>query len=97
MRRSGAAHSVAWNHQNRRIQLGSRNLRSYTRRFSENNYFDHKRISPRFVVKSYLGCFFIKEITHKVTGNSSTAHDWFRCSWDSSGTCSPRLSANLMF
>ncbi|KER32096.1 hypothetical protein T265_01722 [Opisthorchis viverrini] len=33
---------------------------------------------------------------HKVTENSSTAHDWFSPSWGSSGRRSPRVSVNLM-
>ncbi|KER22202.1 LOW QUALITY PROTEIN: hypothetical protein T265_14920, partial [Opisthorchis viverrini] len=40
---------------------------------------------------------FIKETTHKVAENPSTAHDRFRPSWDSSGRRSPRVSVNLMF
>ncbi|KER30240.1 hypothetical protein T265_03295 [Opisthorchis viverrini] len=32
-----------------------------------------------------------------VAENSSTAHDWFRPSWGSSGRRSPRVSVNLMF
>ncbi|KER30907.1 hypothetical protein T265_02722 [Opisthorchis viverrini] len=38
----------------------------------------------------------IKETTHKVAENSSTAHDRFRSSWGSSGRCSPRVSIDLM-
>ncbi|KAG5448124.1 hypothetical protein CSKR_106376 [Clonorchis sinensis] len=34
---------------------------------------------------------------HQVAENSSTAHDWFRPSWGSSGRRSPRVSVNLMF
>ncbi|KAG5441010.1 hypothetical protein CSKR_101240 [Clonorchis sinensis] len=34
---------------------------------------------------------------HQVAENSSTAHDRFRSSWDSSSRCSPRVSINLMF
>ncbi|KAG5453481.1 hypothetical protein CSKR_114249 [Clonorchis sinensis] len=44
-----------------------------------------------------LPYIFIKETTHKVAENSSTAHDRFCSSWDSSGRCSPRVSVNLMF
>ncbi|KER28575.1 hypothetical protein T265_04619 [Opisthorchis viverrini] len=39
---------------------------------------------------------FIKETTHKVAENSSTADDRFHPSWGSSGRCSPRVSVNLM-
>ncbi|KER31081.1 hypothetical protein T265_02642 [Opisthorchis viverrini] len=35
--------------------------------------------------------------THKVSENSSTAHDRFRPFWGSSGRRSPRISVNLMF
>ncbi|KER30273.1 hypothetical protein T265_03227 [Opisthorchis viverrini] len=38
----------------------------------------------------------MKETTHKVAENSSTAHDRFRPSWGSSGRRSPRVSINLM-
>ncbi|KER25289.1 hypothetical protein T265_07229 [Opisthorchis viverrini] len=37
----------------------------------------------------------MKETTHKVAGNSSTAHDRFRPSWGSSGRHSRRVSVNL--
>ncbi|KER22729.1 hypothetical protein T265_14798, partial [Opisthorchis viverrini] len=40
---------------------------------------------------------FMKETTHKVAENCSTAHDRFRPSWGSSGRHSPRVSVNLMF
>ncbi|KER26989.1 LOW QUALITY PROTEIN: hypothetical protein T265_13898 [Opisthorchis viverrini] len=36
----------------------------------------------------------VKETTHKVAENSSTAHDRFRPSWGSSGRHSPRVSVN---
>ncbi|KAG5447150.1 hypothetical protein CSKR_107956 [Clonorchis sinensis] len=41
--------------------------------------------------------FFMKETTHKVAENPSTAHDRLRPAWGSSGRCSPRVSVNLMF
>ncbi|KER27154.1 hypothetical protein T265_05765 [Opisthorchis viverrini] len=39
----------------------------------------------------------LKETTHKIAENSSTAHDRFRPTWGSSGRRSPRVSVNLMF
>ncbi|KER23701.1 hypothetical protein T265_08467 [Opisthorchis viverrini] len=38
----------------------------------------------------------MKETTHKVVKNSSTAHDRFRPSWGSSGRRSPQVSVNLI-
>ncbi|KAG5451447.1 hypothetical protein CSKR_107634, partial [Clonorchis sinensis] len=39
----------------------------------------------------------MKETTHKVAENSSTAHDRFRPSWGSSSRRGPRISVNCMF
>ncbi|KER29782.1 hypothetical protein T265_03691 [Opisthorchis viverrini] len=47
-----------------------------------------------FEISQYI---FIKETTHKVAENSSTAHDRFHPSWGSSDRRSPRVSVNLMF
>ncbi|KER19501.1 hypothetical protein T265_15524, partial [Opisthorchis viverrini] len=47
--------------------------------------------------RSHEGTTFIKETTHKVTENSSTAHDRFLSPWRPSGRRSPRVSVNLMF
>ncbi|KER21750.1 hypothetical protein T265_09989 [Opisthorchis viverrini] len=40
---------------------------------------------------------FVKETTHKVAENSTTAYDRFRPSWGSSVRHSPRVTVNLMF
>ncbi|KER30053.1 hypothetical protein T265_03426 [Opisthorchis viverrini] len=47
-----------------------------------------------FEISQYI---FLRETTHKVAENSSTAHDQFRPSWGSSGRRSPGVSANFMF
>ncbi|KAG5440988.1 hypothetical protein CSKR_109694 [Clonorchis sinensis] len=54
----------------------------------------HVSVGAIFEISQYI---FIKETTHKVAENSSTAHDRFRTSWGSSGRRSPRVSVNLMF
>ncbi|KER24363.1 hypothetical protein T265_14442, partial [Opisthorchis viverrini] len=46
---------------------------------------DHKNTSPMDTGNKKTLRFFIKETTHKVAENSSTAHDRFRHSWGSSG------------
>ncbi|KAG5452716.1 hypothetical protein CSKR_102145 [Clonorchis sinensis] len=38
----------------------------------------HVSVGTTFEISQYI---FIKETTHKVADNSSTAHDWFRPSW----------------
>ncbi|GAA53323.1 hypothetical protein CLF_110004 [Clonorchis sinensis] len=48
-------------------------------------------------LKEILQYIFIKETTHKVAENSSTAHDWFCLSRGSSGRRIHRVSVNLMF
>ncbi|KER24004.1 hypothetical protein T265_08248 [Opisthorchis viverrini] len=55
--------------------------------------YTHLQINLVFTVL-YI---FIKETTHKVAENSSTAHHRFRPTWGSSGRRSPRVSVNLMF
>ncbi|KER22257.1 hypothetical protein T265_09619 [Opisthorchis viverrini] len=50
------------------------------------------------VVYNYITSgFFMKETTHEVAENSSTAHDRFRPSWGSSVRRSPLVSINIMF
>ncbi|KER28886.1 hypothetical protein T265_04354 [Opisthorchis viverrini] len=52
------------------------------------------------VLHQTASCFSpydIRDMAIHVAENSSTAHDQFRPSWDSSGRRSPRVSVNLMF
>ncbi|KER28564.1 hypothetical protein T265_04611 [Opisthorchis viverrini] len=44
-----------------------------------------------------LQALSIKQTTHKVAENSSTAYGRFHPSWDSSSRCSSRVSVNPMF
>ncbi|KER28674.1 hypothetical protein T265_04545 [Opisthorchis viverrini] len=53
----------------------------------------HDSVGTIFEISQYI---FIKETTHKVAENSSTAQDRFRPSWDSSGRRNLRVSVNLM-
>ncbi|KAG5449973.1 hypothetical protein CSKR_109893 [Clonorchis sinensis] len=54
----------------------------------------HVTVGTIFEMSQYA---FMKETTHRFTENSSTAHDRFRPSWDSSGRRDPRVSVNRMF
>ncbi|KAG5444159.1 hypothetical protein CSKR_101649 [Clonorchis sinensis] len=82
-RRPGTAHSVAWKHHKREIQLGSRILSTQNSR------------SMAGEIITRIGIFM--KTTHKVAENSSTAHKGFRSSWGPSGRRSSRVSVNLMF
>ncbi|KER33858.1 hypothetical protein T265_00305 [Opisthorchis viverrini] len=55
------------------------------------------RLKVCCIDKLPLHPFFIKETTHKVAENSSTADDRFRPSWGSSGGRSSRVSVNHMY
>ncbi|KER29201.1 hypothetical protein T265_04133 [Opisthorchis viverrini] len=54
----------------------------------------YEALGKIFEISPYI---FMRETTHKISENSSTAHDPFRPSWGSSGGRSPRVSVNLMF
>ncbi|KAG5441965.1 hypothetical protein CSKR_110776 [Clonorchis sinensis] len=54
----------------------------------------HVSFGTIFEISQYI---FIKETTHKLVENSSTAHDRFHPSWGSPGGSSLRVSVNLMF
>ncbi|KAG5454532.1 hypothetical protein CSKR_104886 [Clonorchis sinensis] len=100
MRRPGAAHSAACKHHKREIQLGSRPPHVPVATIFE--------ISRCMFIRNALLIRLLKTLrqptigfallgAHQIAENSSTAHDRLRPSWGSSGTCSPRVSVNLMF